>query len=138
MEGSSAEAAQAAQAMKQMENMPPAAKAMMQRMQGGAGVQMGVSAEGITTTITQCMTALDPVPNTKTSKDCQQTHDVRGNTVTFHMVCKGKNSEMDSTGQMTYMGDSMKGQMKTHQVSRGKSMDTTVQMAGKYLGPCQK
>ncbi len=138
IEGSAAETAEMKAAMKEMEDMPPQARAMMEKMQGAMGVKMGVGAEGITTTITQCITDQNPVPDTKMPKNCKQTHEIKGHTVTFTTVCKDKNSQMDSSGKMTYSGDSMKGQIKSHQVTKGQTMDTTVQITGKYLGPCKK
>jgi hypothetical protein len=135
----SSEAKEMQKAMKEMENMPPAARAMMEKMQGGMGVKMGAGPQGgMTTTITQCLSDKDPVPDMEASnKDCQQTHEIKGNTVTFKSVCKVKGTETTTTGNMTYKGDSMKGEVKSRAVSRGKTMDTTMEMTGKYLGPCK-
>ncbi len=126
-----------AEAMKQMENMPPEAKAMMQQMQGKMGVQMGSNGEGMTMTVTQCITNQNPVPkDSKMPKDCTETHEIKGNTVNFHTTCNNKNMQMDSTGHVTYTGDSMNGQIKSHQTTHGKTTDATIDLSGKYLGPC--
>ena len=112
--------------------MPPEARAMM----GNMGVQMGGNAQGMTTTTTQCITNQNPVPNAKTSENCQETHEMNGNTINFHVTCNGSDTQMDSTGQVTYNGDSMEGQVKSHQVEHGQSMDASIQITGRYLGSC--
>jgi hypothetical protein len=130
MEGLSPEAAAA---MKQMENMPPEAAAMMQKMNVHIGAGAG---GGISTTVTQCITNQNPVPKSKRTEDCQETHDRSGNTVNFHMTCNKQDMQMESTGHVTYSGDSMEGQIKSHQVAQGRNMDATIDITGQYLGPC--
>jgi hypothetical protein len=119
-----------------MADMPPEARAMMQ----GMGLKMGAGPQGgMTTTITHCLTGEDPVPDSKAAnKNCQESHEIKGGTVTFQSVCKEKKGEITTTGEMTYKGDSMKGEMKSHAVSRGKTTDTTMEIAGQYQGPCKK
>ncbi len=125
-------------AMKEMENMPPAEKAMMQQMMGKMGMGMNVNAEGMTTTVTQCLSSQNPVPPmdkmNNNAKDCKETHSMNGNTVKFEAVCKGSKS----SGEMTFDGDSMHGKIKSQQKSDGKDVDATIEMTGKYLGPCSK
>ena len=86
------------------------------------------------------MTKHDPVPSgfSKGSREdlCQKTHEINGNTVNFHVSCKDTDAQMDATGSMTYTGDSMEGHIKSHGVRAGKSMDSTVDITGQYLGPC--
>ena len=118
-----------AAAMKDMENMSPEEKAMMQQMMGG----MKMNAEGadMTTTISQCVSNENPVPMA-TEKGCQETHTLNGNTVQFEMTCP----DSHSTGEVTYMGDSMKGTIKSHQTVDGKPTDATIEISGEYTGPC--
>ena len=132
MEGMSGEMADA---MKEMENMPAEAKAMMQGMPG-MNFQMGGDAQGITTTVTQCVTNKNPVPEASSTENCQQTHEIDGSTVNFHVTCNNKNDQTDSTGRVTYAGDSMEGAIKSHQKSDGQNTDAAIQITGKYLGPC--
>ena len=127
---------EAAQAMKEMENMPPEAMAMMKKMSGKMNFQMAGDAQGITTTVTQCVTNKNPVPDAKMPEKCQQTHTINGNTVNFQVSCNAKDTQIDSTGQVTYKGDTMQGNIKSRQVINGKSMDAAIQINGKYLGPC--
>lgn len=117
-------------AMKDMENMSAEEKAMMEKMMGG--VKMNAGGEGITTTVTKCVTSSDPVPEMPQEKDCQMTHSMNGDTVHFETVCPdGK-----STGDVTYMDDSMKGTIKSQQTEDGKMTDVTIEISGVYVGPC--
>ncbi len=126
----------AAKMKEEMNNMPPEAAAMMKQMSGKMNIEMGANDQGITTTVTQCVTAQNPVPDTKLPANCQETHEMNGNVVNFHVACNNKDLQLDSTGHVTYNGDSMDGVVKSHQASEGKSMDATIQITGKYLGPC--
>ena len=127
-----------AEAMQQMQNLPPQVQAMMK----ARNVQMSGNGQDMTITVTHCLTRQNPVPHyTKDSKMdsyCQQTHDIQGNTVNFHTTCNHDDFQMDSTGSMTYTGDSMQGHIKTHQVAGGKPMDSTINITGQYLGTCDK
>jgi len=135
MDGNSAQAAEMQEAMKELENMPPAAREMMKKMQGSIGTQEG----GIKTTATQCITNNNPVPDMNAGKKntCRETHQIRGNTVTFHSVCKEPDGQVEVDGEMTFTEDTMKGQIKSHQLREGEAVDTTIEMSGKYLGPCK-
>ena len=114
----------ATEAQAAMQNMSPEEQTMMQQMMGGMG--MGMSAEGITTTIEKCITSADPVPQTE--EGCQQTHTINGNTVNFETVCE----DGQSTGQVTYEGDSMSGSIMSH----SSTGDASIQITGQYIGPC--
>jgi hypothetical protein len=138
--GNSGQAAEMEKAMKELENLPPAAKEMMKKM-GGAQMSMGTQGGGLKTTITQCITNANPVPKMDKGKDsnaCEQTHDINGNTVTFHSICKDKDGQIEMNGKMTFTGETMEGQMKSHQVNPGgQATDATIDLSGKYLGPCK-
>lgn len=125
-----------AQAMQQIQNLPPQAQAMMQ----AHNVQMNGNGQGMTITVTHCVTMQNPVPHfTKDAKMdnyCQQTHEINGNIINFTMTCNHDNFQMDSKGSMTYMGDTMQGHIKSHQVEGGNPMDTTIDITGQYLGAC--
>lgn len=123
-------------AMKELENMPPETRAMMEKMQGRMGVKMGMGADGMTTTVTQCMTGSNPVPNPKTAENCKETHDISGDTVNFHVTCDSRAVKVDSTGHVTYMGDSMQGEIKSRQEGQGVPSEVNIKISGKYMGPC--
>ncbi len=119
---------QAAEAAKAMEDMSPEEKAMMQQMMGG----MGMNANGITTTITKCVTNENPVPETE--ENCHETHSINGNTVNFETIC----DDSKSTGQVTYEGDSMRGTINSHATIGGQETDSTIEISGQYVGPCNE
>ena len=127
-----------AEAMQQMQNLPPQVQAMMK----AHNVQMGGNGQGMTFTVTHCLTKNNMVPHfskdSKMDNYCQQTHDIQGNTVNFHTICNHNDFQMDSKGSMTYTGDSMQGHIKSHQVEGGKPMDSNIDVTGQYQGACDK
>ena len=123
---------QAAQAMKDMERMSPDERAMMERMMGGMGMHAGPGGAGMTVTTSQCLTNDNPVPTREEEHKCQQTHTTKGNTVTFKTVCPKSTSE----GTVTYKNDSMQGTITTTETKRGKPVTTTIDISGRYEGPC--
>ena len=129
MEGASAEYADA---MKEMVNMPPEEAAMMKQMMGNMNVQMGANAQGITTTVTQCVSNDNPVPEASSEEGCTETHSMDGNVVHFEVVC----ADSKSTGHVTYKGDAMEGEVKSTQMVDGQQTSATIEISGKYVGPC--
>ena len=128
--------AEAAEAMKEMENMSPEDKAIMQQMMGGMGMQMGADAQGITTTVTQCISNDKPIPEMKNNENCQETHTMDGDTVNFHVVCNEDGTQTDSTGKVTYKEDSMQGTIQSKEMVEGNPTDVIVEITGQYVGPC--
>lgn len=140
VQGDSEQAQDMKQAMEEMKNMPPEARAMMEKMQGGMGMKMSAApGGGMTTTVTQCLTGEHPIPKSReqAAHNCQEQHDIRGNTIHFKVSCKERGSETHSTGQMTYHGDTMKGETRTRHLQGKEEMETVVQLSGRYLGPCE-
>lgn len=125
---------EAAAAMKEMDNMSPEDKAMMQKMMGGMNVHMAGAGAGMSTSVTKCVTNENPAPDATAEEGCRQTHSISGNTVNFETVC----TDSKSTGQMTYSGDSMTGHIKSHQTVDGQATDTTIEVTGQYVGPCDQ
>jgi hypothetical protein len=109
-----------------MEGLPPEAAAAM--AQAGA--------PGMTTTVTQCITHENAIPNTKMPPECEQTVQRNGNTFNYHITCNKPDNQMEQTGEVTYSGDTMQGLVKSHQTNAGSSMDMTIQISGQYIGPC--
>ena len=132
MEGAQSE--EMAQAMKEMENMSAEDKAMMQQMMGGMNIQMGAGGAGMTTTITQCLTNENPVPENNTKENCRETHSMEGSTVKFEEVC----DDSKSTGEVTYDNDSMQGMIKSEQTENGQVTNAAIELTGQYVGPCDK
>ena len=120
----------AAQAQREMERMSPDERAMMERMMGG--MKFGPAGQGMTITSSQCLTNDNPIPTREEDRKCQQTHTVKGNTVTFKTVCPKSTSE----GKITYKGDAMNGTITTTETKRGQTTTTTMDISGRYEGPC--
>lgn len=118
---------QAGEAMKEMENMSPEEKAMMQQMMGGMGIS--ANAGGMTTTMPQCITNDNPVPEASNNPDCQSTHNTRGNTVSFEVVCP----DSTSRGQVSYNNETMNGTITSKQTN---GQEAKIDISGKYIGPC--
>lgn len=121
-----------AEAQKEMEKMSPEEKAMMEQMMGGMGMNMGASGGGMSMTMSQCLTNDDPVPDNELEKDCEKTHNFRGNTLHFETVCKDSHSK----GKITYKNTSMKGTIETTKTEKGKVETATMDISGEYVGPC--
>ncbi len=121
-----------ADAMKEMENMSPEEAAMMKQMMGNMNIQVDKNNQGITTTTTQCISDKNPIPEMEKDESCKETYSIDGNTVNFHVVC----SDSDSTGKVTYMDDSMEGVIRSRQTDGGQEVNSTIEVRGKYLGPC--
>lgn len=108
-----------------MADMSEEEKAMMQQMMGGMGVSMGP--EGMTSTITRCLTNAEPVP--EEDPGCKSAHSVKGNTVHFTSTCP----DSQAKGEITYHNDSMNGVIH----SQSAEGEATIQISGKYVGPCE-
>ena len=106
---------------------------MMKQMTGQMGVQMGAGPAGITTTVNQCISSIKPVPDLPSAENCQETHEINGNTVKFKITCSGKGGEMKSSGT----GETMEGTIESHQMEHDRAVDATIEVTGKYLGPCK-
>ncbi len=100
------------------------------KMHGAPGMQ------NMSATHVQCITQQDRVPMSQdASQECQVSDiDVKGDTVSWKMVCGGEGGQMDGTGQVTYRGDSMEGTM--HLVIADSNMQITNYITGKRIGAC--
>ncbi len=124
---------QMAEAQKEMENMSEEDRAMMENMMGGMGMKMGgPGGMGMSVTSKQCITNDNPVPKSAEDEDCEDTHSFRGNTLHFESVCK----DSRSTGTITYRNTSMNGTIETVKIVQGKEEKATIDISGKYVGPC--
>ena len=119
---------QMAEAQEAMANMSAEEKAMVQQMTGGMGMQMGGG--GMTITTTKCLTNDDPVPSVNEDQDCESTHTVDGNNLTFEETCP----DSHSTGEITYQNETMTGVVQSE--SKGES--ATIEISGEYVGPCEE
>ncbi len=98
----------------------------------------GLGMEMPATTMEQCITEQDPVPQAPEAQGCEiKDMNMSGNTVTYTMVCTQQGMTMESTGKTTYHGDSFDGEtmMKMDGASGGMVMNTVIQ--GRRIGECQ-
>jgi hypothetical protein len=90
------------------------------------------------TTIRQCITKKDPVPQTNDKNyDCKIIDQkISGDTVSYTVECKGKDGEMKTSGKSTYTDTSMKGTATTVFKMEGHEMEMESKTTGKYVGDC--
>jgi hypothetical protein len=101
----------------------------------------GVPAQIPATTVRQCVTKNNPVPqSTAKGYECKtKDYKVSGDTVTYTIECWGKNSSMLTTGKTTYKVNTFDGTSTTTVKTKGQpEIQMTNKMSGKYIGPCKK
>ena len=89
---------------------------------------------------TVCLDQKDAVPQKpQKNEDCKMiSNKVEGNTVTWVMQCKDKNGTVDSTGKITYKGDSFDGTLNMTMSGKGGKQQMSQKMSGKRIGDCTK
>jgi len=91
-------------------------------------------------TTTQCLTDKDLIPrNTQQSNECKIVDTaIKGNTVSWKMVCNTQVGTTKGDGSITYMGDRFEGAITM--VLSGPdqpSMTMTTRMKGRRIGDCK-
>ena len=99
----------------------------------------GVPMQPPPTTITECLTKQDPVPNQQADGGkCKITNmKTTGDTVTWEMECNQQGQQMKSKGQMAYRGKHFEGTVHTQIGPQAGSMKMTTTIKGKRIGDCQ-
>lgn len=93
------------------------------------------------TTVRQCITKSNPVPQNKDKNiDCKTVNlKTSGDTVNYAVECKGSGQEVQTSGTTTYSDKSMNGTSTTSVKIKGQpAMKMTSKVKGKYIGPCTK
>ncbi|NTV13201.1 MAG: DUF3617 family protein [Desulfobulbaceae bacterium] len=86
------------------------------------------------TVIRQCLEEKAVPYQGKKDEKCSTVYkNISGNTLSWQVVCDGKDGKMEMTGESTYSGDSMDSQIKM----KSKNGDMSMHMTGKKLGPCK-
>ncbi|MCC6545117.1 MAG: DUF3617 family protein [Nitrospirae bacterium] len=89
----------------------------------------------------QCMTNKDYVPHSKEEKDSSCTvSDLKtsGNTVTWKMICKSKEGDMDGKGTITYSKDKLDGSSVINMQMPGMGkMQIKNKLTGRRIGNCK-
>ncbi len=105
-------------------------------------VQMkGIPTQIPATTVKQCITKNNPVPQSGTKGyECKtKDYKVSGDTVTYTIGCTSKDSVVLTSGKTTYNGDTFDGTSTTNIKTKGQpEMQMTNKISGKYIGPCKK
>lgn len=93
------------------------------------------------TTVKQCITKKDAVPQQKPEKgqECtMKSTKVTGDTIAWTMQCRSKDSTVDSDGKVTYKGNTSEGTINSTIKQKGQEpMYTTSSWSGKWIGPCK-
>ncbi len=86
-------------------------------------------------TFKQCLTSENSIPNSKQQNpDCEVIKsDVSGNTVTWKTKCTNEGRVMNSSGTITYSGESFKGTVNMDM----DGMQMTQRMKGHRVGDCK-
>lgn len=101
----------------------------------------GMSVQMPPSTSRQCLSNNDPVPKSKDKNtECKmKDQSISGDTVTYVMECKSKDSVVLTSGTMTYKGNTFTGASTTNIKSKGQpQMQMHNKLSGKYIGPCTK
>ncbi|MGH6644823.1 MAG: DUF3617 domain-containing protein [Solimonas sp.] len=98
------------------------------------------TANGISMNFEHCVTNADLVPKNDAQDRCKVTRmDRQGDTVNWASICDSPQGKMEATGTATYSGDTMTS--TTHMTgtdARGKPIDMTQKISGRYVGACTK
>ena len=105
----------------------------------GLPAQAAAAAAPQTHTSESCLTNQNLVPDMKMPAGCATPQiDKKDGTVTFSISCDTNGMKMTSTGHVTYSGDTMEGTSTSQMSVGGMDVNSTAQLSGKYLGPCDK
>lgn len=131
-------AAQIEKMRDQMTTVSPDQKSKIEQLQKRLEVSnLNITNKGKTYSMTKCLTKpLGYLAAPQQEQHCQQNHETFGNTVNFQMSCKGDVWEAEYSGNVTYSGQSMLGQMKSHIVEGDRTLEAIIDITGKYVGPC--
>jgi hypothetical protein len=101
-------------------------------------VEMAGMPGGIPTqTTTQCLTKEDPVPNSTDMQGCTMKDVVtKGNTMTYTMACDQQGMKSQTSGKMTYSGNTFEGTNQTKMGAEEGAMTITSIIKGKWIGKC--
>ena len=91
-------------------------------------------------TYTQCLDNKNMVPQNKqnNNKDCKMLKQtVKGGTVSWEMVCDGKDSKAQGKGQIIYKDSTMAGDFTIKTTAQGKELTIINKMTGKRIGVCE-
>lgn len=126
-----------AQMQQQLASMPPAQRKQMEQMMAAQGMKLGSGGKGMNISVQTCVTpeqAKRAEMPTQTEGNCKTTVVSRSSSlIKVHFEC----TNPTSTGDAEYRFQSDKafqGTVVTQSMHNGKSMSSTIQSSGKWLG----
>ena len=104
------------------------------------GMPAGMPGTTPAQTMTQCLTEQNPLPNSSSGAQGCEIKDMQteGSTITYTMVCEQQGMKIESSGEMTYKGDSLEGTTKTTMGPDAGGVTVLTRIAGKRIGECEK
>ena len=92
----------------------------------------------LTTPLSASTLLMVPVPRASAdAQSCQITDmDTRGNTATYTIVCHQQGAKTESTGEVTFSGDTFEGTSTTKMGPAAGGMTVIVKTKGKRIGSC--
>lgn len=104
------------------------------------GIPAGMPGSMPARTMTKCLTEQKPLPNISFGDENCEIEDTQteGNTVSFKMVCEQQGMESESSGEMTFKGDSLEGTTQTKLGPSAKGITVISKIAGRRIGECDK
>lgn len=94
----------------------------------------------MTHTMKQCMTKQQAVPSQpEKNPACKLLNSkVDGNTVSWIMQCRNPEGTVDSTGRITYSGNTFAGEMRVDTSGGKQKMNMVQKMSGRRIGDCKQ
>ena len=86
----------------------------------------------------QCLTNQNPITQPKSLPSGCSLPQIQknGNKISYQINCNNGDYQMKQTGEETFDGDTMQGLIKSHQTVKGMNIDSTMEITGRYIGPC--
>lgn len=103
------------------------------------GMDVRVGPEGLTSTVTICLTTADPWPmHDSSSKDCKvEKKEINGGTASLSVTCTTPKVTVQEDWIVHYHGETMDGQFTLHgTIPDRPPVEQHASLKGHYLGPC--
>lgn len=103
------------------------------------GLPPGSMPPNMSHTMKQCMTRQDAVPHDQLKNPSCKMIDTKvdGNTVSWNMQCKNNGGTVESTGKITYSGNTFSGETRVNTSGSGQKMKMVQKMSGRRIGDCK-
>lgn len=104
------------------------------------GLPPGSMPPNMTHTMKQCLTRQQAVPSQPDKNPaCKLLNSkVDGNTVSWIMQCRNPEGTVDSTGRITYSGNTFSGEVRIDSSGGKQKMNMVQKMSGRRIGDCKQ